>query len=74
MWQRLIGTWLESATRREFRHEAARRWGRMRRARVAGPADGRLAQLAERYVYTVEAAGSSPAPPTRPGVMQAPAR
>ena len=71
--------WLEARIRRargwqEPSHQRFGCWGRMRRARVAGPADGRLAQLAERYVYTVEVAGSSPAPPTWPGLMQAPAR
>jgi hypothetical protein len=34
--------------------------------RCANPGGGRLAQLAERQFYTLEAGGSNPSPPTTP--------
>ena len=37
--------------------------------RCASPGGGRLAQLAERQFYTLEAGGSNPSPPTTPSAM-----
>ena len=37
--------------------------------RCATPGGGRLAQLAERQFYTLEAGGSNPSPPTTPSAV-----